>query len=69
MNLFRSEEHARRWERFTLDTEATLKPVAEWADIFANPYFRQRVRDDFISWARSEAGRSAFAELRRRASA
>jgi hypothetical protein len=68
MNLFRSEEHARRWDRFTRDTVDTLRPVADWADVFANPYFRRRARGDFISWARSADGVAAFDEVRRRAS-
>ncbi len=67
MNLFRSEEHARNWDRFTATTEATLRPVEEWADIFSNRFFRERSRDDYISWVRSEEGRSAFAEVKRRA--
>ena len=41
-----------------------LKPMAEWADIFANPFFRERGRSDYISWTRSDAGQAAFAELR-----
>ncbi len=66
MNLFRSEEHARRWVSFDLDMESSLKPVREWADIFSNPMFRQRGRTDFISWTRSDEGVAAFAELRTR---
>ena len=68
MNLFRSEEHARRWDRFTPATANTLRPLRAWADIFSNPYFRQRVRPDFISWALSPEGMGAFEDLRRAAS-
>jgi len=65
MNLFRSEEHARNWTSFDPDLEARmLKPVQGWADIFANPFFRERGRPDYISWTRSEAGQQAFAALR-----
>ncbi len=69
MNLFRSEEHARNWDRYDDTMAASLRPVAEWADIFSNVYFRSRRRSDFVSWAQSDAGIAAFAELRRRARA
>ena len=65
MNLFRSEEHARNWSGFNPDlADRMLKPVAEWADIFANPFFRERVRPDYISWTRSAEGQAAFGALR-----
>ena len=64
MNLFRSEEHARNWEGFDEAMASSLKPVAEWADIFANPFFRERGRRDYISWTRSDEGRAAWGELR-----
>ncbi len=66
MNLFRSEEHARNWVGYDDSMSAALKPVAEWADIFSNPFFRQRGRSDYISWTRSEEGGAAFKELRSR---
>ena len=56
MNLFRSEEHAKRWSGYDAAMGAALKPVAEWADIFSNPFFRQRGRPDYISWTRTEEG-------------
>ncbi len=64
MNLFRSEEHARRWDGYEAKMVSALLPVAEWADIFSNPFFKQRGRSDYISWTRSEAGAAAFRELR-----
>jgi hypothetical protein len=67
MNLFRSEDHARNWDRYDEAMTSSLRPVTDWADIFANRYFRERGRPDFVSWTRSETGLSAFAELRRRA--
>ena len=67
MNLFRSEEHARDWDRYDDATAGTLRPVAEWIDIFANRYFKARLRPDYISWTQSEVGKAAFAELRERA--
>ena len=67
MNLFRSEEHARNWDGYKEEMASSIRPVTEWADIFSNPYFRERGRTDFVSWATSETGMAAFAELRRRA--
>jgi len=66
MNLFRSEEHARTWTGFNDEMVSALMPVGEWADIFANPFFRERGRSDYISWTRSEDGAAAFGELRAR---
>ena len=66
MNLFRSEEHARNWDGFVDEMASSLMPVAEWADIFSNPFFRERGRPDYISWTRSDAGRDAFTALRAR---
>lgn len=64
MNLFRSEEHARRWNGFDRAMVSSLRPVVEWADIFSNPFFRERGRRDYISWTRSDEGREAFVALR-----
>jgi len=67
MNLFRSEEHARNWPGFDAALEARmLKPLAWWADVFANPFFRERHRSDYITWTGGEAGQAAFGELRTR---
>ncbi len=66
MNLFRSEEHARNWDGYDPDMAAALMPIAEWADIFSNPFFKERGRPDYLSWTRSEAGAAAFGELRSR---
>ncbi len=64
MNLFRSEEHARDWDGYDEAMAASLKPLAEWAEIFSNPFFRERGRADYISWTRSDEGAAAFGELR-----
>jgi len=64
MNLFRSEEHARNWDGFEAAMERTLLPVSRWAEIFSNPFFRERGRSDYISFTRSEAGQAAFVALR-----
>ncbi len=64
MNLFRSEEHARRWIQYDETMASSLKSVAEWATIFSNPIFRERGRSDYLSWTRSDAGVAAYAALR-----
>ncbi len=65
MNLFRSEEHARNHSGFDPELEdRMLKSVDDWAELFANPFFRERVRPDYISWTRSAEGQAAFAALR-----
>ena len=66
MNLFRSEEHARNWDGYTDSMASSLMPVNEWAEIFSNPFFRERGRADYISWTRSAAGAEAFKALRGR---
>ena len=67
MNLFRSEEHARNWSGFEPDiAERMLRPVSWWADVFSSPVFRERGRDDYVSWLLSDAGRAAFGGLRER---
>ena len=64
MNLFRSEAHARRWDGFNPKMAHAIKPIAEWADTFANPFFRERGRADYISCTRSDDGVAAFRALR-----
>jgi hypothetical protein len=66
MNLFRSEEHARNWDGYTASMASSLRVVGDWADIFSNPFFRERGRPDYISWTRSPAGAEAFKALRAR---
>ena len=50
MNLFRSEEDARRLAQFDPAWEANLKPVSAWIERFSGEMFRARRRPDFISW-------------------
>ncbi len=66
MNLFRSEEHARNWDGYAESMASSLMSVAEWAETFSNPFFRERGRPDYISWTRSERGAEAFKALRAR---
>jgi hypothetical protein len=63
MNLFRSEEHARRWKKFNPDMEKTLRPVSFWADLFSERFFRYRGRADYMSWLRSDEGAQSIARF------
>ena len=64
MNLFRSEEHARSCASFDDNWVHMLRPVADWAEIFSSPMFRERGRADYISWLRSAEGQAAVAAMR-----
>ncbi len=64
MNLFRSEEHARKWSSFNPVLEKNLKPLSFWSDIFSGPIFRNRGRSDYISWLKSDEGKKAREEMR-----
>ena len=63
MNLFRSEEHARSWDRFNPEFEKYLKPLSFWLELFSGPLFRARARPNFISWLGSKQGKAAAQEL------
>ena len=66
MNLFRSEEHARKWDGFDESMVSALKPISEWAEIFSNEFFRQRGRPDYLSWMSTDEAQAAVEELRSR---
>jgi len=63
MNLFRSEEHSRRWKSFKPEMEKTLRPLSFWADLFSEQLFRQRGRPDYLTWLRSDEGSQSIASL------
>ena len=64
MNLFRSEEHARRWSRFNPKTEKSLQPLSFWERVFSGPIFRYRGRSDYISWLGTKEAKEARESLR-----
>lgn len=66
MNLFRSEEHAQRWNEWDEEMAWTMKPVRWWAETFATPMFRERGRSDFMSWMAGDGGAAAMGQLRSR---
>jgi hypothetical protein len=49
MNLFRSEEHARRWVGFDPAFTDTLQPLSHWIERFSAEIFRARKRPDYIT--------------------
>jgi hypothetical protein len=48
MNLFRSEEHVRRWVLFDPASEDGILPIAEFAVLFSLPIFRERSALDYL---------------------
>jgi hypothetical protein len=49
MNLFRSEEHAKAWPHYDPASEEGILPVADWAEIFAGPLFRNRREPEYLA--------------------
>ena len=48
MNLFRSEEHARRWPLYSSAAEDYILPISTWLEIFSGPLFRERLSPDYF---------------------
>ena len=48
MNLFRSEEHVRRWVLFDPQSEDGIRPIDEFAALFGLPMFRERSAPDYL---------------------
>lgn len=48
MNLFRSEEHVRRWSLYFREAEDYVMPVSDWATVFSAPVFRKRLEPDYL---------------------
>lgn len=51
MNLFRSEEHLKRWPLFFETVDDYVMPVADWSSVFSASMFRQRLEPDFLARA------------------
>jgi hypothetical protein len=64
MNLFRSEEHARRWSQFEPRSEQGFISLTELADFFGTESRRHMLDGDYLSvWYPSRATeRRAFLE-------
>jgi hypothetical protein len=52
MNLFRSEEHVRKWSGFKSGTEEGIVPVLDMAGIFSGNFFKKRLDPDYLSHMR-----------------
>lgn len=48
MNLFRSEEHVRRWPLYSSAAEDYILPISTWLKIFSGPLFRERLSPDYL---------------------
>ncbi|MDQ3620176.1 MAG: ATP-binding protein [Actinomycetota bacterium] len=57
MNLFRSEEHVRRWPLYSTSAEDYVLPISTWAQIFSGQLFRERLAPDYL-----EKGKGYVAE-------
>jgi hypothetical protein len=49
MNLFRSEEHVKRWSLYYRMAEDYIMPVSDWAQVFSGPLFRKRLDPDYLA--------------------
>lgn len=49
MNLFRSEEHVRRWPLYFQAADDYVMPVADWAEVFSVSMFRHRLDNDYLA--------------------
>jgi ATPase family protein associated with various cellular activities (AAA) len=57
MNLFRSEEHVRRWPLYSSAAEDYILPVSTWLGIFSGRLFRERLASNYL-----ERGKEYVAE-------
>jgi hypothetical protein len=48
MNLFRSEEHVKRWSLFEPASEDLIMPVTDWAQVFGGPMHARRLDADYM---------------------
>ncbi len=51
MNLFRSEEHAKRWSLYSRAVDDYVMPVADWGTVFRASMFRRRLDADYLAHA------------------
>ncbi len=49
MNLFRSEEHVRRWDSFAGGSDEGITPLPDMVKLFSGPFFRRRMDPDYVS--------------------
>ena len=51
MNLFRSEEHVRRWPMNPSEVDDYVLSIDEWATVFSTSLFRRRLQPDYLQHA------------------
>ena len=51
MNLFRSEEHVKRWQLYSRASEDYVMPVTDWALVFSGPLFRNKLEPNYLDHA------------------
>ncbi len=49
MNLFRSEEHVRKWSGFKSGTEGGIVELSALAKVFSGNLFTRRLDSDYVS--------------------
>lgn len=49
MNLFRSEEHVRRWSLYDPASEDFIMALTDWAQVFSGPMHRNRLDPDYLA--------------------
>ena len=55
MNLFRSEEHVRKWAKFDPATTEGIITLPDLVKLFSGPYFRRRMDLNWVSKSREYA--------------
>lgn len=65
MNLFRSEEHVRKWARFDPAAEGGIISLDDLTQLFSGNLFRKRLEKDYVSRAAEHMGElmAAFAKF------
>ena len=49
MNLFACEENVFKWSQTDPDSGDGIRPLADWAALFATDLFRRRLEPDYLS--------------------
>ncbi|MCL1595190.1 MAG: adenylate/guanylate cyclase domain-containing protein [Actinomycetia bacterium] len=51
MNLFRSEDHVKRWPLYFQEADDYVMSVSDWAEVFSVSMFRKRLDADYLSYS------------------
>jgi len=52
MNLFRSEDHVKRWPLYFQAVDDYVMSVADWAEVFSVSMFRKRLNADYLAYSK-----------------